>query len=392
MKPLDGYRILDLTQFFAGPVCTLFLSDLGAEVIKFERPGTGDVTRHRKILIDGKSSLYATRNRGKKSVVLDFKDPGQRDLFLALVKTADAVIENYKPGTMEHFGITYDLLQSLNPKIVYTRISGYGQTGPYAHHAAYDATIQAESGLISVTGEDASSQIKCGACVADYCGGLNACIGTLSALLKAQRTGHGECVDVSMMESLLLLQENMLTSYFATREVPHPIGNRYPAACPFNTFLCKDGIPVMINIVTDEQFIALAEVLEQPEWIQNPDYRTAISRVAHTTELEAKVQAAFSKITSDDAIARLESRKLAYGRVNDYAAVAEHPQVKARHSFVDTTYPGGATFHVPAIPIRMNGFERETQVSSADLGQHTWDILSEVADTTTLHRILHSEN
>ena len=153
MKPLEGIRILDFTQFMSGPICTLMLSDFGAEVIKLENPPLGDGTRYGNIMENGCSSHYATRNRGKKSVVLNMKDGAQRDLFLKLVETADAVVENFKPGTMEKFGITYEVLEKINPRIVLTSISGYGQEGPYAHRPAYDATVQAESGVMSITGE-----------------------------------------------------------------------------------------------------------------------------------------------------------------------------------------------------------------------------------------------
>ena len=202
-KPLEGIRILDFSQFMSGPMCTMLMSDFGAEVIKIENPPIGDNTRYGNIIENDVSSHYATRNRGKKSIVLNMKDEKHKALFLELVKTADAVIENYKPGTMKKFGIDYDVLKEINPAIVYASISGYGQDGPYAGHAAFDQTVQAESGMMSITGPEGGEPVKSGGSIADYSGGLMCCIGTLMGIIEAKKTGKGRRIDVSMMDSLI---------------------------------------------------------------------------------------------------------------------------------------------------------------------------------------------
>lgn len=388
MKPLEGIRILDFTQFFSGPICTLLLGDYGAEVIKLENPPLGDSTRYGKVMVGDASSHYATRNRGKKSAVINMKDEDQKQFFLKLVKTADAVVENFKPGTMEKFGITYELLCSINPRIVYTRISGYGQEGPYASHAAYDATVQAESGVMSITGQEGAGPTKCGGSIADYCGGLAACIGTLIGIVDAQRNGHGRCVDVSMMDSLLLLQENMLSSYLLTRKIPQPNGNRYPAASPIGDFMCKDGIPIMLNIATDAQFRAFAEVLEQPQWLEDPDFATMSLRADHYRKMEDEVLRVFSSMTSIEVADRLQSRKLVYGSINDYKGVVEHPQVKFRKTFVQATYPDGTSFTVPGNPLVMSDMAREMDYETVPLGYNTIDVFSEVADEKLVHKVM----
>ena len=388
MKPLEGIRILDFTQFMSGPICTLMLSDYGAEVIKLENPPYGDGTRGGNIIENGCSSHYATRNRGKKSVVINMKAPAQKELFLKLVRTADAVVENFKPGTMEKFGITYDVLQSVNPKIVYTSISGYGQEGPYAHRPAYDATVQAESGVMSITGEAGGRPTKCGGSLADYSGGLMACIGTLMGIIDAQRTGHGRRVDVSMMDSLLLLQENMISMYLRNGIVPKPNGNRYPASSPIGDFMCKDGVPIMLNISTNEQWKNFAEALEQPQWLENPDFASMKLRADHYQDVEAEVNRVFAQYTSDEIVERLESKKCIYGRINDYKAIAEHPQVKFRHTMVDAVYPNGTTFTVPGNPLRMSGMEQDTRYATAPLGADTIEVLSRVADADEVHALM----
>lgn len=296
MKPLEGFRILDFTQFMSGPICTLMLSDFGAEVIKMENPPLGDTTRYGNIVENGCSSHYATRNRGKKSVVINMKDPKQRDLFLKLVETSDAVIENFKPGTMEKFGITYEVLEKVNPRIVYTSISGYGQEGPYAKRPAYDATVQAESGVMSITGEAGGHPTKCGGSIADYSGGLVGCIGTLIGIIDAQKTGHGRRIDASMMDALLLLQENMISMYLKNGVLPKPNGNRYPAASPIGDFMCKDGVPIMLNISTDAQWKAFAEALEQPQWLEDPDFTSMRIRANNYVKVEAEVNRVFFSI------------------------------------------------------------------------------------------------
>lgn len=388
MKPLEGIRILDFTQFFSGPICTLLLSDYGAEVIKLENPPAGDSTRYGKVMVGEASTHYATRNRGKKSAVINMKDEEQKNFFLELVKTADAVVENFKPGTMEKFGITYELLKELNPKIVYTRISGYGQEGPYASHAAYDATVQAESGVMSITGEAGGRPVKCGGSIADYCGGLMACVGTLMGILDAQKRGNGRCIDISMMDSLLLLQENMLSSYIQTGMVPKPNGNRYPAASPIGDFMCKDGIPVMLNIATDAQFKAFAEVLGQPQWLEEPDFATMSLRAENYEKMESEVLRVFSDMTSAEVAEKLQSRKLVYGNINNYKEVVNHPQVKFRNTFVHAVYPDGTDFLVPGNPILMSGMEREMEYETVPLGYHTMEVFSEIADSEQVRQIM----
>lgn len=387
MKPLEGIRILDLTRYMSGPMCTLLLNDFGAEVIKIEYPPLGDEARYGKVIEHQASSHYAARNRGKKSIVLNMKDAEHRALFLKLVKTADAVIENFKPGTMERFGITYELLAQINPRIVYTSITGYGQDGPYSSRGAFDATVQAESGLMSITGEEGGRPLKCGGAVGDYCGGLAGCIGTLMGIVDAQRTGHGRRVDVSMMDALIFLLENHLGAYLKTGEVPRPNGNRYIVGSPIGDFMCKDGVPVMLNITTDLQWRRFAQAMEQPQWVDDPDFTSVALRTENYRKIESEVSRLFLQHSSEEICRRLEQHQCAFGRINDFEAVKNHPQVKHRGMIVEAAYSNGTVFQVPGNPIHMDGVERQREFHAASLGEDTFEVLSEVASPEELHRL-----
>lgn len=386
-KPLEGFRILDFSQFMSGPMCTLLLNDFGAEVIKIENPPIGDNTRYGNVIDNGTSSHFATRNRGKKSIVLNMKDETHKNLFLELVKTADAVVENYKPGTMEKFGIDYQVLKEINPKIVFASISGYGQEGPYSDHAAFDQTVQAESGMMSITGPEGGEPVKCGGSIADFSGGLMACIGTLMGIIEAQRTGHGRRVDVSMMDSLIFCMENQFSSYLRNGIVPKPSGNSYASSAPIGAYQCKDGKALMITVGTDAQWKTFCEALNQPQWYENTNWSTMTQRAKDYKAIDAEVLRVFADYTSDEVADILQKHNCVYGKINDFEAVANHPQVAYRQTIVNTTFANGTTFRVPGNPIHMSDMERQLDYPAATLGQDTFDVLKEVADEKTLHEI-----
>ncbi len=386
-KPLEGFRILDFTQFMSGPMCTLLLSDFGAEVIKIENPPLGDATRYGSIVEDGVSSHFATRNRGKKSIVMNMKDERHKKLFLELVKNADAVIENYKPGTLEKFGVGYEVLEKINPRIVLTSISGYGQTGPYASHAAFDQTVQAESGIMSITGFPGQEPVKCGAPIADYCGGLTGCIGTLMALLEAQRTGHGRRVDVSMMDSMIFCLENAMSSYLRDGVIPQQTGNGYASSAPIGTFTCKDGVPLMISVSTDSLWQSFCKAVEKPEWAADQSLATMTQRADRREEVDAMVAEVFKQYSADEMAEKLQAVKMVYGKVNNFEAVANHPQVQHRGTMVRATYPNGVSFQVPGNPILMNDMERQMEYEAVPLGYNTIEVLSQVADEAEVHAL-----
>lgn len=386
-KPLEGFRILDFSCNASGPMFTQLLADFGAEVIKIESPPFGDAARHENVKTNGYSSSYASRNRGKKSIVLNMKDSAHKELFLKMVKTADAVVDNFKPGTLEKWGVGYNVMEKVNPKIVFASVSGYGQTGPYSTHAAYNLPVQAESGIMSITGQAGGTPTVCGAPVTDYVGGLMGCIGTLMGMLDARKAGHGRRIDASMMDATMYMYENLFSTFMATGIIPKPHGNRFPSASPIRDFKCKDGISIMINIGTDAQFQKFAEMLGQTQWLENPDYTSMITRSQHYQELEAEVEKIFTQYDSKDMMDMLQGRNLPWGLINDFETLKNHPQVKERQLIVDSVYPDGTTYKVLGNELHMSGVEPGTSYEVVPIGYNTIEVLSEFEDPAKIHEM-----
>ena len=298
MRPLEGIRILDLTQFVAGPLCTLTLCDLGAEVIKIERPGFGDDTRNETPARNGTSAKFISCNRGKKSIELNLKDPRQKEIFIHLVKKSDVVVENYKPGTMKKFGLDYEVLKEIKPDIIYAAISGFGQTGPYSSRGALDIAIQAMSGFMSITGEKGGKPVKAGTSIADVVAGLYGVIGVLAALQNRANTGEGQFVDVAMLDSMAAsVMVNEIARYNTNGIVPVPQGNRHAASAPFQEFATKDG-SIMVCCPTNAQFKTLMEALGHPEIYEDPRFKEQQERYQNKDELEEAMQPVFSELTT----------------------------------------------------------------------------------------------
>ncbi|MEE9247574.1 MAG: CaiB/BaiF CoA-transferase family protein, partial [Dehalococcoidia bacterium] len=239
--PLAGIRVLDLTRVLAGPYATMVLCDLGAEVIKVERPEGGDMARGTGPFIDGESSYFLSLNRGKKSVVLDLKDEQGKGLFLELVKKCDVLVENFVPGVMDRLGVGYGVVKEHNPRIIYAAVSGFGQTGPYTRRPALDIIVQGMGGMISITGEPGGPPIRPGASLGDIAAGLFTAVGILAALHERERSGQGQMLDVAMLDCQLALLENAFARYFATGQAPGPIGTRHPVTTPFQVYETSDG-------------------------------------------------------------------------------------------------------------------------------------------------------
>lgn len=387
MKPLEGVKILDFSQFLSAPFCTMILADMGAEVIKMENPPAGDVTRWSPPGRDGFSTYYASVNRGKKSVIMNLKDPKQKELFLKMVRDADAVVENYKPGTMEKFGCGHEELLKINPKLVYTAVSGYGQNGPWSRRAALDLVIQAASGMMSITGEKGGAPQKVGVSICDILSGLYAAIGTVTALFNAQRTGKGTYVDIAMMDATLSVLESPVAKYLLDGRIPVPVGNRHVAAAPFQPFNVKDGGQVFICIVSDEQWEKLCDLLGKPEWKEIERFSTVPLRTDNVDEIAELVQNEVIKYTAAEFCDMLEEAKLVYGQINNIKQAVEHPQTQARRMIVDVHCPGDVTLQTTGSPINMDCFDRTMEYDAVQIGSGTFDILSEYASQEELHAI-----
>ena len=353
-KPLAGMRILDLTQNASGAMCTLLLCDYGAEVIKIEKEPVQYDT-----MTDREKCSRAVLQRGKKLAVLDLEKEEDRKHFFVLCEKADVVVEDFLPGVMEDLGITYEELKKQNPAIVYTSISGYGQDGPYAKRRVSEAVIQAQAGIMSITGQRNHLPVRCGADAASYMSAMMGCIGTMMGAIDAKRTGKGRRVDVSMMDTVTMCLENQLAVYMKDRKVPKPMGNSYDLFAPVGLYQSGDGKEFMLSVGTDGQWKILCEALGKEEWIEDPRYVTNMRRVENLQELDKEIRAEFAKYTRRELSELLQSRHCVYGNINNFKNVEEHPQIKAREMIFQAVYPDGSTYRVPGNPIHMSEMERQ---------------------------------
>lgn len=374
--PLAGIRILDLSWILAGPFATMILGDLGAEVIKVEKPGSGDLARGNGPFIDGESSFFLSLNRGKKSLTLDLQTAPGKEVFLKLVKKADVLVENFVPGTMKRLGLDYEAVKRENPELIYASVSGFGQTGPYAQTRALDITIQAMGGLMSLTGEPDGQPMKAGTSIGDIAAGLYAVIGILSALYEREKSGLGQHIDIGMLDCQVALLENAFARYFATGESPQRTGNRHPTFAPFQAFETKDGyMAVALVGGTRNQWHLFCAVTGRLELMDDERYQTGESRAEHYGELEPILKEVMKTKTTEQWIKELTEIGIACGPVNDIAQVASHPQVLAREMIVEAPHPRLGKVKLVNLPIKLSRTPVRVEKAAPALGQDSDEIL-----------------
>lgn len=382
MKPLEGILVIDMTQFMSGPLCTMTLSDLGADVIKFERPPVGDTSRYSPPGKDGASSYFISLNRNKKSVLLNLKDPAQKQAFLEIVKKADILVENFKPGTMEKFGCGYDSLKEINPRLVYGAISGYGQTGPLSKKGAYDLVIQAESGLMSITGERGGQPLKTGTSSSDLIAGLFMTIGILGALRKAQMTGEGDYVDVAMLDASFASLENAVSRYLLTGIVPKPLGNRHPSSVPFQPFDTSDG-KLFVCCISDANWYTFARAIGRDDLADDERFKTMNLRNRNIEILDSLVQEELNHWTTADLIKALDAAGVVNGQINTIDKACEMPQILARDMIMNVSFPGAKKpLQTSASPIKMRSYKAETNSYCPQLGENTVEVMTKLGGMT----------
>ena len=379
-SPLQGIRILDLTWVLAGPFATLILSDLGAEVIKVEQPGRGDIARGNGPFIDGRSSYFLSLNRGKKSLTLNLAHPQGKDLFLKLVRQADVVVENFVPGTMKRLGLDYEVLQQHNHQLIYAACSGFGQNGPYSQKAALDVVIQAMGGVMSITGEPGGPPIRPGVSLGDIAAGLYLCIGVLAALQERSRSGRGQMVDIGMLDCQMAILENAFARYFATGEIPGPLGTRHPVFTPFQAFPTRDGYVVVA--ITGEQWPLFCATIGRLDIMDDPGFADGYLRTQHYKELEPILNQAFKTKTTQEWLAELEAVAIPCGPVNTIDEVAADPQVAARRMILELFHPTAGPLRVINSPVKMSRTPSLVVRPSPELGEHTDEILSTLLSLT----------
>ena len=376
--PLAGLRVLDLSWVLAGPYCTMVLADLGADVVKCERPPFGDVARTTGPLVEGESGYFFSINRGKRSIAIDLKLDAGRELFLRLVPEFDVIVENFRPGTLDRLGLGYERLAEAHPGLVYLAISGYGQTGPMRDRPALDVVVQGAGGVMSITGEPGGGPVRPGLSLGDIAGGLFGAVGVLSALHERERSGLGQFVDVSMLDCQLAILENAFLRYHLTGQTPQPMGTRHSWAVPFQAFPTADGhIVIALAWGVPNQWALLCSELGLVELIDDPRFAESHQRSANHAELEPLLNEAFRARTTDDWLERLEPYGIPCGPVNDIAEAAAHPQVAVRGMLTPVEHPKLGTLPLVNTPVKLSRTPGGIRGPSPDMGRDSREVLAE---------------
>ena len=376
--PLTGITVLDLTRVLSGPYCTMVLSDLGARVIKIEHPGRGDDTRHwGPPFVGHESAYYLSINRNKESVTLDFKHPQGREVLEHLIGRADVLVENFKPGTMERAGFGWEAVHPRHPRLIFASISGYGQSGPRRSEAGYDAVIQAEGGLMSVTGDADGPAYRLGVAISDIVAGLFTAQGVMAALFARERGGRGQRVDIGMLDATAALLTYQAGSYFATGQVPVRMGNRHPTIAPYETFPTADG-EIVIAVGNDGIWRRFCPAIDRPELADDPRFRTNRDRMAHYDRLRPELERTLRSRTRAEWTARFHAASVPCGAVRDVGEVLGDPHLAAREMVATLEHPTVGTTRVMGTPIKLSATPGSVRTPPPTLGQHTEAVLGEL--------------
>ena len=398
--PLDGIRVLDLTRILSGPFATMLMADLGADVIKIEQPVTGDPARgngpflsarpasedgaHRPTEAEGQaedaySAYFMSINRGKRSVAIDLGKARGRDLLLDMAEHADVLIENFRPGTMARFGLDYDTLRARNPALVVASISGFGQSGPYAHRPALDVIVQGMGGMLSITGEPGRGPVRPGASIGDITAALFTTIAIQSALLERERSGQGQYIDVSMLDCQVAIMENAFMRYFTLGQTPQRLGTRHPSSTPFQAFDTSDGqVVVAIMGGSTDQWPLFCAAIDHVELIDDDRYLTGWGRTQHYEELIPVIEAAIRQRTTAEWVEILSEMGVPAGPVQDIAQVAADPQIAHRGMFVELDHPALGPTMFTGNPMKLSRTPGAPPRLPPNLGEHSAEVLAEL--------------
>jgi crotonobetainyl-CoA:carnitine CoA-transferase CaiB-like acyl-CoA transferase len=386
--PLTGLRVLELARILAGPWAGQILADLGADVIKVEREGSGDDTRgwgppFVEAAAGGNlgAAYFHATNRGKRSIELDFTSEEGRRLVRKLAARSDVLIENFKVGGLAKYGLDYASLAKENPRLVYCSVTGFGQTGPYAARAGYDLMAQGMGGIMDLTGMPDGEPTRAGVPIADIMTGVYAVVGILAALIERQRTGHGTLVDTALVDTQVGVLANQALNYLVSGTVPQRIGNAHPNIVPYQVFPVADG-HVIIAVGNDAQFVKFCTLLGEPALAQQADYKTNADRITHRAGLIARLSELTARFTRQDMLAKLEAANIPAGPINDLAQVFADPQVVHRGMRLDLPSEAAKSGRIPGVrtPIVIGGRPAAAEAPSPRLGEHTAEILREIGE------------
>jgi crotonobetainyl-CoA:carnitine CoA-transferase CaiB-like acyl-CoA transferase len=378
---LAGVRVLELAQIAAGPFVGSLLADLGADVVKVENPKGGDGLRGWPPLSakDGGSSFsenFASVNRNKRSIAVDFKNPADVRSFKRLVPKADILVENFRAGVLPRLGLGYVHLKKINPRLVYCSVTGYGQTGPYAEKGAFDVTVQGMSGLMAATGEEGRPPVKCGVPIGDFCAGLYAAYTIMALYLRARDTGRGAYIDCSMLGSLLGVAALQTSEYFGTGKVPGRIGSAHPRNAPYQAFRAEDDY-FIIAAGTDTFWREVVDAVGMPELLRDPRFATQLDRARNQIALADLLAPKFRARLAKDWLAEMDRRGVPCAPIYTYPEVLGDPHVKAMNLVRPLTLPNGVKTRTVAYPVAISGYEFNVRRPPPALGAHTDEVTTE---------------
>lgn len=384
--PLTGLRVIEFGQIAAGPFTGMLLADLGADVVKVERPDGGDGMRQWPPLSengDGDifSHNFASLNRNKRSIAVDFKDTEQLERLKKLCAQADIVIENFRPGVLSRIGLGYDDVSKQNQRLIYCSISGYGQTGPYSQKGAFDVTIQAVSGMMSVTGEASGAPVKCGVPVGDFVTGLYAAYSILAALTHVRQGGKGTFIDCSMLGSLLGISALQTSEYFGTGIAPKKLGSAHPRNAPYQAYQGSDK-PFVVAAGNDKLWRDVCEIVGMPELVNDPRFETQVLRAKHQNELSGILQSIFSAKTSEAWLSEFERKGVPCAPINTFQEVLADPHVKEMGILHEMNLPNQIPTTAVGFPVFMNGYQFQIYRQPPRLGEHHDEVLNEWMQST----------
>ncbi|MCX7971363.1 MAG: CoA transferase [Negativicutes bacterium] len=354
--------------------CTMILADYGADVIKVEMPRVGDDARQYGPFVGGESVYFAAINRGKRSITVNMKKPEGKEIVQRLLVGADVLVQNFRPGTMEKYGLGYADVKEFNPRLIYVSGSGYGQTGPWSRKAAYDMAIQGLGGFMSLTGEPDGDPTKSGPSIMDLLTGILMAQGTLTALYARERTGRGQLVDVAMLDSSLSILENALTRYALTKKVPTRVGNRHPSITPFGAFRAKDDL-FILAVGNDKLWQAFCDLVKRPDWAEDERFATNHARTINEKILKEMLEELFASRTVAEWVEMIDAIGIPCAPVNSMDKVLEHPQIKARDMVVTLKHPVIGDLPVAGLPVKLSDTPGAVEKPAPLLGEHTGEIL-----------------
>jgi formyl-CoA transferase len=385
MQPLEGLRVLDLTRALAGPYCTMMLGDLGADIIKVERPGRGDESRgwgppfvgEPYGPYPGESAYFIAANRNKRSITVNLKSPEGQVIVRRLAAESDAFVENFRTGVLDRMGLGYEDLSALNPGLVYCSISGYGRTGPQADRPGYDFVIQAEGGFMGITGPEEGPPYRVGVPIIDICAGMFSSTAILAALRARDATGQGQYIDLSLLNTQVALLANVASNYLVGQKPPSRLGNSHPNITPYEAFRARDRW-FALAAANERQWALLCDVLDRPDLRDDPRFADNSTRVANRSALREILDDAFHARDADQWLAEFRRAGLPCGPINTIPEVFAHPQAEARELAVAAEHPTAGPVRFPGFPYILSATPAEVRLPPPMLGQHTGQVLQEV--------------